>query len=136
MADGLLRYKVTQNHLKVTVDSAGTASYHVGEKPDTRMTATAKSHGIDLTPLRARQFKLSDFDEFDLIYAMDLSNLSNILRLARNSDDENKVKLILNEIYPGEDMEVPDPYYGGQSGFEHVYDLLDRATDQIIEKLK
>lgn len=136
MADGLLRFKVTQNNLNVTVDSAGTASYHVGEQPDQRMTETAKKHGIDLTVLRARQFKTEDFDEFDMIYAMDTSNRSNMLRLARNEDDVSKVKLILDEIYPGENMEVPDPYYGGQKGFEHVYDLLDRATDQIIEQLK
>lgn len=136
MADGLLRDKVSKEGLDVIVDSAGTASYHVGNSPDNRMRATAKSFGVNIDGLRARQFVTSDFDKFDLIYAMDESNKSNILRLARNENDARKVKLILNEIYPGENMSVPDPYYGGDQGFIDVYDMLDRATDKIINDLK
>lgn len=136
MADGLLRQKVENSGLDVEVDSAGTSGYHVGEAPDQRMRATAKSFGVNIDSLRARQFETSDFDRFDLIYAMDESNLENILKLARNNQDEAKVKMILNEIYPGENMPVPDPYFGGAEGFTHVYDLLDRATDKIIAELK
>ena len=137
MADGLLRHKVQRDGISATVDSAGTANYHVGGPPDERMTETAMNNGIDISFLRARQFEVPDFDNFDLIYVMDQSNYSNVTRLARNEKDITKVKLILLELGESERIsEVPDPYYGGQGGFDHVYDLLDRATDVIIEKLK
>jgi protein-tyrosine phosphatase len=136
MADGLLRKKVKDNGLSVFVDSAGTANYHVGAKPDERMRSTAKKFGIDLEELRARQFSVTDFDAFDLIYAMDKSNYSNILSLARNERDKQKVFLILNELHPGKDLEVPDPYYGGEMGFIEVYKMLDEATEIILNKIK
>lgn len=135
LADGILRRKVQEQNLNVEVDSAGTADYHVGEAPDKRMIATAKNRGTDISFLRGRQFVKTDFDSFDQIYVMDKSNFQNVIHLARNTEDKAKVKLILNESFPNEDMEVPDPYYGGQAGFEHVYDLLDEVTDKIIEKL-
>lgn len=135
LADGILRRKVKEQALNIEVDSAGTAAYHIGKPPDTRMIATAKSRGTDISFLSARQFQQKDFDLFDVIYVMDQSNLQNVNNLARNSADKEKVKLMLNETFPNEDMEVPDPYYGGQAGFEQVYDLLDAATDKIIEKL-
>ncbi len=135
LADGLLRQKVSENNLAVDVDSAGTSAFHVGDAPDQRMTATAKNRGTDISFLRARQFKAKDFQEFDLIYVMDQSNLKNVLSLAKEKEDFKKVKLILNEI-SNSDAEVPDPYFGGQAGFEHVYDLLDEATEIIIEKIK
>jgi protein-tyrosine phosphatase len=134
MADGLLRKKVDELGLSWTVDSAGTASYHIGKKPDERMRKTALKFNVSLEDLRARQFSVHDFDEFDLIYVMDQSNLSNVLRLARNNADESKVRLILNELHENQDLEVPDPYYGGEQGFIDVYNLLDKATDRIIEK--
>jgi protein-tyrosine phosphatase len=136
MADGLLRKKVNDLELDWTVDSAGTANFHVGKPADPRMRKTALSFNVSLEELRARQFTVSDFDDFDLIYAMDSSNLSNILRLARNDDESRKVALILNELYPGKNLEVPDPYYGGEQGFVDVYNMLDEATDRIIEKLR
>ncbi len=135
LADGILRRKAKEQNLNIEVDSAGTAAYHVGNPPDARMIATAKTRGTDISFLSARQFQQKDFDLFDLIYVMDQSNLENVMRLARNTADKEKVKLMLNETFPNEDMEVPDPYYGGQASFEHVYDLLDAATDKIIEKL-
>ncbi len=134
LAYGLLRRKVSENSLKVEVDSAGTSAYHVGDAPDHRMAETAKNRGTDISFLRARQFEYNDFQAFDLIYVMDESNLKNVLALAQNEEDKMKVKLILNEI-SNSDAEVPDPYFGGQSGFEQVYDLLDEATDKIIEKM-
>lgn len=136
MADGLLRKKVIELSLDVFVDSAGTAAYHVGEAPDKRMRATGKSLGVNIDDLRARQFIQSDYDEFDLIYVMDQSNRDNVLRLARNENDRNKVIMILNEIYPASNSEVPDPYYGGEQGFIDVFNMLDLATDKIIEKIK
>ena len=136
MADGLLRKKVKDAGLSVFVDSAGTSNYHVGEAPDCRMRQTAREFGVPIDDLRGRQFVQSDFDEFDLIYAMDSSNYNNILRLARNAADEEKVHMILNELHPGENMAVPDPYYGGDQGFIDVYNMLDEATDVILEKIR
>ncbi len=136
MADGLMRKKVADAGLNVIVDSAGTAGYHIGEAPDNRMRATASSFGVPIDDLRARQFQAGDFDAFDLIYAMDNSNYRNILHLARNEEDRQKVHLILNELYPGENMDVPDPYYGGNQGFIDVYNMLDEATDIILEKIR
>jgi len=136
LAEGILRDKVEKLNLNVSIDSAGTAGYHIGEKPDSRMRATALSFGISLDDLRARQFVVADFDQFDIIYAMDSSNYNNICSLARNESDIQKVKLILNELEPGKNLNVPDPYYGGQQGFIDVFNLLDKATDKIIDKLK
>lgn len=135
MADGLLRKKISENGLPVVVDSAGTANYHVGEAPDLRMRDTARKLGCPIDDLRARQFSISDFERFDLIYVMDSSNYSNVTRLARNDEERHKVKLILNELYPNENRAVPDPYYGAEQGFIEVFELLDAATDRIIEKL-
>ncbi len=135
MADGLLRKKVTEHQLDVFVDSAGTAAHHIGEKPDARMRKTAKSFGVDLEPLRARKFTVNDFDEFDIIYAMDKSNRSNIVALARNESDIKKVEMILNELEPGQDNDVPDPYYGSEKDFIEVYELMDAATDKVIERI-
>lgn len=136
LADGLLRHKVKSDGISAIVDSAGTANYHVGGPPDERMTETAMQNGIDISNLRARQFEITDYDQFDLIYVMDKSNYQNVTRLARNDNDIKKVKLILDELEHSNDIqEVPDPYYGGQAGFDHVFDLLDRATDRIIKKL-
>jgi len=134
LAEGILQSKV--NSKKIHVDSAGTAAYHVNELPDVRSIAVAKKNNIDLTNQRARKFSVNDFDDFDLIYAMDNSNYQNILSLARNTNDEQKVELILNEIHPESDSEVPDPYYGGVNGFENVYQMLDEACSIIAVKIE
>jgi len=135
IAEGILRHKLqTMKNEDVETDSAGTSNFHIGECPDSRMRMTAVKNGMDISDLRARQFVQSDFDEFDLIYAMDNANKQDILKLARNDADRAKVKLILDEVYPGESREVPDPYYGGEQGFQDVFDMLDDATDQIIAK--
>lgn len=140
MADGWMRVKSERYDLNLEIDSAGTANYHVGEKPDPRMRKHALSYGVSLENLRARQFMVSDFDAFDIIFAMDQNNQTNILKLARNETDKQKVRLLLNELEKNSDSEVPDPYYGTDTDFKHVIELLDRATDaflinnQLIEK--
>jgi len=136
LADGLLRDKIQSNNLKVVVDSCGTSSHHIGQQPDQRMMETALKYGCDLSTLRARQFDVSDFKKFDVIYVMDSSNYNNVVKLGSSESDKNKVKLFLNELYPGRNMAVPDPYYGGEQGFEDVYELVNKTTDVIIEKLK
>ena len=134
LAEGILKAKT--NHLDVVVDSAGTAAYHVGEKPDIRSIEIANKYGIDLTSQRARQFSVNDYDEFDKIYAMDSSNYANIISLARDERDRNKVDVILNESNPKSFQSVPDPYYGGENGFQNVYDMLDQACNIITQNLE
>lgn len=133
MADGWLRHKVKQYNLSMEVDSAGTANYHVGEKPDHRMRRLSLEYGVSIDELRARQFTVADFDKYDIIFAMDKSNEKNILRLARNEQDKEKVRLFLNELYPNQDMEVPDPYYGNDLNFKEVIELLDQATNAFLK---
>lgn len=133
LAEGILQSKLP--HDKFIVDSAGTGGWHAGEQPDKRSIDTARKHGINISNQSARQFKVSDFQNFDHIYVMDLSNYKNVLALAPNESSKEKVKLILNEIFPDENIEVPDPYYGGTDGFEQVYQMLDKACDSIAEKL-
>src|SRR5699024_7612830 len=133
LAEGLLRAKVDPE--KVIIDSAGTSDYHIDEQPDERMIAMAKDHGLDLTNLRGRQFTAADFKNYDHIYVMDQTNYDNVLKLADSPGDTRKVDLILNQIYPGDDMDVPDPYFGGTEGFKNVYKLLDKSTDIIAKNL-
>jgi len=134
LAEGILKSKLPKDQF--VVDSAGTGDWHVGQLPDKRSIAIAKKHGIDITDQRAQHFKAKHFDQFDFIYAMDLSNYKNILQLAPNEEAKVKVKLILNELFPNENIEVPDPYYGGEEGFENVYQMLDKACDVIAKKIK
>jgi protein-tyrosine phosphatase len=121
LAEGILKSKAKN----LEVDSAGTAGYHVGKQPDIRSIDIAKKHDINLTNQRARQFSTRDFDDFDKIYVMDNDNYSKIISLARSQEDMDKVDLILNEIYPKEYKSVPDPYYGGDEGFQNIYNLLE-----------
>ena len=133
LAEGILTHK-TQD-LDVFVDSAGTASYHIGNLPDNRSIDIANKYGIDLTDQRARQFSEIDFDNFDKIYAMDTNNYASIISISRNRNDRDKVDLILNETNPKSFDSVPDPYYGEGDGFQKVYSMLDKACDVIVNKL-
>lgn len=132
LAEGILRSKLSNNY---TVDSAGTGGWHAGELPDNRSMEIAQKHGLDISNQRARKFTINDFDAFDLIYAMDKSNYDNIIQLAPNEQSKKKVHLILNELYPNENKDVPDPYYGGLDGFEKVYNMLNDACDVIVKKI-
>lgn len=132
LAEAILQSKVDSK--EVLVDSAGTAAYHIGNLPDKRSIEVAAKYGLNINNQRARKFVEADFDEFDFIYAMDKSNYNNILLFAKNADDKQKVKLILNEISQ-DNHSVPDPYYGGDQGFENVYNMLDKACTVIANKL-
>lgn len=133
LAEGILKSKVFSS--KALIDSAGTGAYHNGEKPDVRSINIAKKHNIDITNQSARKFIVEDFDEFDIIYVMDNSNYDNVIKLARNENDISKVRFILNEIFPEENLDVPDPYYGGDFGFKNVYKMLDEACEVIATKI-
>lgn len=136
VADGLMRKKIAEYNLNAMVDSAGTSGYHSGENPDERSQQNARKNGLDISMLVSRKFSVNDFDEFDFIYVMDTSNLRDVLSLSRGEEDTKKVKLILEEIFPGENRSVPDPYFGGNDGFENVYRLLEAACEEIAKKLK
>lgn len=132
LAEGVLKSKVDPN--RIFVDSAGTAGYHIGSLPDPRSIAVAQKYNIDITGQRCRIFTKSDFSNFDLIYAMDQSNFSDIVALAENPAQMQKVRLLLEEVDLGM-REVPDPYYGGERGFESVFDMINQACDVIARRL-
>ncbi|MDZ4664277.1 MAG: low molecular weight protein-tyrosine-phosphatase [Bacteroidota bacterium] len=134
LAEGIMLHLNEKYNLKWSIDSAGTANYHVNEAPDRRTIANAKMNGVDLSPLRARQFKVDDFDAFDRIFVMDKSNLQNILKLAKHDEHKSKVDLFLNVLHPDSNSEVPDPYYGNEHDFEHVFQLVYKACEEMRMK--
>ncbi|WP_394420804.1 low molecular weight protein-tyrosine-phosphatase [Tenacibaculum mesophilum] len=134
LAEGILKSKLSSESF--VVDSAGTAGYHVGELPDERSIEVARKYGIDITNQRSRKFTKADFDKFDIIFAMDQNNYADIVALSENEEQHEKVKMILNELYPDGNRSVPDPYYGGDQGFENVYKMLDEACEIIASKLE
>jgi len=137
MAKAILVKKLDEKNITwVEVDSAGTSDYHIGGKADRRTMESGMKHGIDLSSHRGRQFSRDDFDGFDLIYAMDSENYSDIVYLAGSEEETKKVKMILNEIDPGSNLSVPDPWFGGEKDFEKVFNLLDKACDIIVEKIE
>jgi len=133
LAEGILRSKV--NYKKVFVDSAGTGGWHIGRLPDERSIEVADNHNIDITDQRCRKFSVSDFDTFDRIYVMDRSNYENVITIARDQSDIGKVKLIRDEILSTSDKDVPDPYHGGESEFEFVYQMIDEHCHIIAKNL-
>ncbi|MEN8139320.1 MAG: low molecular weight protein-tyrosine-phosphatase [Bacteroidota bacterium] len=132
LAEGILKSKVDDD---IIVDSAGIDDYHSGELPDNRSMAIAKKNNIDISSQRARKIVAADFDKYDHIYAMDETNYNNLKTMAKTQEQRNKIFMIMNELHPGENIDVPDPYWGGEHGFSHVYAMLDEATDKILEKL-
>lgn len=135
MAHGLLQQKVLQRKLDWEVDSAGTSSYHKGELPDKRAIACMKRHGIDITYQHSRPVTLADLQYYDRIFVMDQSNLHDVSEMAGTEDELEKISLIMGLVDERRAEDVPDPYYGpGEKGFELVYEMLDRATDVLVEK--
>ena len=134
LAEGILSLK--GKHLNLEVDSAGTAAYHIGKQPDIRSIEIANKYTIDLNQQRARQFSRGDFDKFDIIYAMDTNNYAHLISLASTETERNKIRMILNEINPKAYQSVPDPYYGGENGFQDIYNMLDKACDKIIQNIE
>lgn len=135
LAEGILRHKAEQKNLDIIIDSAGTSNYHIGQNPDKRSIANARKHGIDISKLKARQFTTKDFDRFDYIFVMDNYNYNDVIALAENEYERKKVQLILNKAFPESDLNVPDPYYGNEDSFEHVFQLLDNACNAILTSI-
>ena len=133
LAEGILASKLPKD--KFIVDSAGTGNWHVGSKPDERSIATAKKNGIDISHQRGKHFHESFFDNYDYIFVMDNSNYTNVISLSKNDLHKTKVQLILDELFPGENVDVPDPYYGLQNGFDMVYEMLEDSCTILAKKL-
>jgi len=136
LAEGILRDKAARKGIVMQVDSAGTGGWHVGEPPDKRSQLIAKLSGIDISSQRARQVRISDFEEFDCILAMDTANFKDLVALAPNLELAKKVKLILDYSFPGQNANVPDPYYGSSEGFSQTFSLLENAIESFIAQLK
>jgi protein-tyrosine phosphatase len=136
LAEGILQDKAFKAGLNWSVESAGTNSYHIGDPPHHLSQKVAKLNGIDICQQRARRFVAEDFERYDKIYALAKDVYDDIGYIAKNKFDGAKVDLLMNELYPDRDMDVPDPYYGGESGYHEVYKMLDRVCDVIIEKYR
>lgn len=134
LAEGIMQHKIKERGLNWTVDSAGTGDWHSGDLPDRRSIETAHKHGIDLSQQRARQIRKADFEAFDHILVMDASNYQNVSQLTQNEAHRAKIELILNYATPGRNQQVPDPYYGGDEGFELVFLMLDLACEKFLEQ--
>lgn len=133
LAEGIMKHKIAELKLDWEVDSAGTGGWHAGELPDSRSIQVAKKHGIDLTYQRARKLRSIDYEAFDRIYVMDSMNYQDVRKMA-NEEELDKIELIMNEVEPNRNINVPDPYFGEGDGFENVFQMLDRACDAIIKK--
>ena len=136
MAEGVLRHLARERGIAIETDSAGTGDYHVGEAPDRRAQAAMRRNGIDISDLRARQFTAADFEDFDLLFAMDADNLRNMQNLARSQAHMMKAVLIMDHAPAHLLREVPDPYYGGDEGFDVVYDMLVEACTNLLEDVQ
>lgn len=136
IAEGLMQHKIDAHGLDWQVDSAGTESYHIGSAPHKHSQEICTQHGVDITAQRARQFSIKDFEQYDRIYAL-ADDVQEIIKdMGGAKADMSKVSLLLNELNPGDNESVPDPYYGGADGYIFVYDIIDRACNAIIEKYK
>ncbi len=134
VAEGIMKLKSAKYHLNLAVDSAGTSGWHNGAAPDPRSTLNAKKNGLDISNQKSRKVVPADFELFDVIYAMDVDNYRHLQQLAP-SNYKMKIKLILDEVFPEQNKNVPDPYYS-EDGFDEVFDLLEQACEQISLELK
>ncbi len=136
MAEGILRHLARERGLTLITDSAGTSDYHVGEAPDPRAQAAMRRKGMDIGDLRARQFVAADYTHFDVILAMDASNLRNMHALAPNADLASKARLVMEHAPHHPLREVPDPYFGGDEGFDAVHAMLTEALSALLDDLE
>jgi protein-tyrosine phosphatase len=135
LAEGILKYQADQAGLDLVVDSAGTAGYHIGAPPHILSQKVARLNGIDISGQKGRKFLAADMDVFDRIYVMDSDNYNDVRRIAGEKWNADKVDLLLNELYPGENRSVPDPWYGEEDGFHAVFDMISQANKNIIKKI-
>jgi protein-tyrosine phosphatase len=136
LAEGILKDKIKKNNLEAIVESCGFEEYHIGCHPDYRAIEVARSFNIDISKQTARLFSVSFFEYYDKILVMDQNNYRMVCSKARTKSDLEKVEMIMNVISPGTNTPVPDPYYGRKENFKQTWDMLDKATDKIIELIK
>jgi protein-tyrosine phosphatase len=134
LAEGILQQKAWQAGLQWSVESAGTNGYHTGEAPHPLSQKVARLNGVDISKQRSRKFKAEDFEHYDKIYAMADDVLNEMRRIARKNFNEKKADLLLNELYPGKNIDVPDPWYGPEPGYHEVFKLIEEACDAIVKK--
>ncbi len=134
LAEGILQDKANKLGLNWEVDSAGTGNYHIGEPPHILSQKVAGINGIDISRQQARQFSPKDFEKFDRVYVMDADNYNDVRRMSGMYWHENKVDLLLNEVYPGQNRPVPDPWSYPEKAYHEVFELVDKACDEIIRK--
>ena len=134
LAEGILRHKAAQAGLNWTIKSAGTNSYHTGEPPHKFSQKVAKLNGIDICEQRARRFSAEDFDNYDKIYAMSSDVIDEMKFIAGKRFNASLVDLLMNELHPGRNMDVPDPWYGPEPGYHDVYKMIDEACESVISR--
>lgn len=134
-AEAVLQHMANERGLDIQVDSAGTAAYHIGKQPDSRTQKAAMKRGISMGHLKARQVDCTDLREFDVVFAMDSENFENLKRIeGLNPRYLSKLKLFLADYGDGYYRDVPDPYYGGEDGFDQVFDLISNACEKFISE--
>jgi len=133
LAEGILKSKLPDNFF---IDSAGTISMHEGETPDKRAVKVAANHGIDISKQKSRPIRLSDLENFDKIYCMDVKNFEDVISMTKNEEQRKKVRLFLEDAGNHQDGEVPDPYWGDMTDFENVFQLLDAACNKISRQVQ
>ena len=134
LAEGILQEKAWQAGLSWTIESAGTNGYHTGEAPHHLSQKVALQRGIDISRQCARKFVADDFDRFDKIYAMAADVIDEIKWIAKAKFNAANISLLMDELYPGQHVDVPDPWYGPEPGYHEVYEMIERACDKIVEQ--
>lgn len=134
LAEGILQQKAFEAGLSWSVESAGTNGYHTGEAPHTLSQKVAKLNGLDISKQRSRRFVAEDFETYDKIYAMAGDVLEEMRRIAKNKFNPAKAKLFMNELHPGKDLDVPDPWYGTEPGYHEVYKMINEVAEAIVDK--
>ena len=136
LAEGILQQKIKAAGLNWTVDSAGTNGYHINEAPHRLSQKVAKKRGIDISKQICRRFTVEDFEKFDKIYVMAADVVDEMKELTGNKFEDSKIDLLLNELYPGENKDIPDPWYGPEAGYNEVFDMIEEACEALIKKYK
>jgi protein-tyrosine phosphatase len=136
LAEGILQHKAWEAGLHWSVESAGTNGYHDGEPPHRLSQKVATQNGINICQQRSRRFSAVDFQRYDKIYAMAEDVIYEMRRIAGKDFSDKKVDLLMNELYPGKNLDVPDPWSGPESGYHEVYRMMEEACDAIIRKMK
>lgn len=136
LAEGILQHKINEHQLNWIVDSAGTSHYHVGEAPHHLSQKVALQNGINISQQQCRQFVAEDMIRFDKIYVMDANNYNEVKRISAKHFNAAKVDFLLNELYPLQNQEVPDPWYGTEQDYYTVFDMINKACDKIVQSHK